>query len=184
MSSSLAEDVSIRELGASDAFAFQEVRLQALQETPTAFGTSHDEERDRPAEDVRALIAGSEESAFFGAFHQTSLVGIVGVGREQRAKKRHTAFVRSMYVAPGYRGLGIGKQLLNVALQRARGWTGVEQVTLAVTAGNDAAVGLYRALGFEEIGRMPRALQIGGAYFDELAMICLIDQPALGAEDV
>ena len=182
--SSMIEEVSIRGLEADDVVAFQEVRLYALQESPTAFGSSHHEERDRPAEAVRALISGSKERVFFGAFHQSSLVGIVGVEREQRAKQRHAAFVRSMFVVPEYRGLGIGKQLLDAAIQRARGWTGVEQVTLAVTAGNDAAVRLYRALGFEVVGRMPRALQIGGAYFDELAMICLIDQPALGAEDV
>jgi ribosomal protein S18 acetylase RimI-like enzyme len=163
--SSLVEEVSIRELEANDVVAFQEVRLYALQESPSAFGSSHDEERDRPTEAVRALISGSKERVFFGAFHQSSLVGIVGVGREQGAKQRHTAFVRSMFVAPEYRGLGIGKQLLDAAIQRARGWMGVEQVTLAVTADNDAAVRLYRTLGFEVVGRMPRALRIESPRF-------------------
>jgi ribosomal protein S18 acetylase RimI-like enzyme len=47
----------------------------------------------------------------------------------------------------------------------------VEQVTLSVTASNEAAVRLYKAAGFMEVGRMPRALKMGPDYFDELMMV-------------
>jgi ribosomal protein S18 acetylase RimI-like enzyme len=174
-------DVLVRELEANDAVAFQAVRLGALQESPSAFGSSVEEERDRPSEAVRALISDSAERVFFGAFARTSLVGMVGVGREQGAKKRHTAFVRSMYVAPECRGLGIGRRLLDAAIQRARDWAGVEQVILEVTADNEAAVRLYRAAGFEAVGRMPRALRLGGEYFDELVMILFVGRRSSGA---
>ncbi len=58
-----------------------------------------------------------------------------------------------------------------LALQQAWSWHGVEQVTLSVTANNEAAVRLYKAAGFMEVGRMPRALKMGRDYFDELIML-------------
>ena len=45
------------------------------------------------------------------------------------------------------------------------------EVTLSVTASNEAAVRLYKAAGFMEVGRMPRALKMGPNYFDELMMV-------------
>ena len=91
--------------------------------------------------------------------------------RLQGLKERHIAFIRSMYVAPKARGHGAGQQLLAAALQQACKWHGVEQVTLSVTASNEAAVRLYKAAGFMEVGRMPRALKMGPNYFDELMMV-------------
>jgi ribosomal protein S18 acetylase RimI-like enzyme len=91
--------------------------------------------------------------------------------RLQGLKERHIAFIRSMYVAPQARGQGAGQQLLAAALQQAWSWQGVEQVTLSVTASNEAAVRLYKSAGFMEVGRMPRALKMGPYYFDELMMV-------------
>jgi len=76
-----------------------------------------------------------------------------------------------MYVAPHVRRQGAGLQLLAAALQQAWSWQGVEQVTLSVTANNEAAVRLYKAAGFMEVGRMPRALKMGPNYYDELMMV-------------
>ena len=45
------------------------------------------------------------------------------------------------------------------------------EVTLSVTASNEAAVRLYKAAGFMEVGRMPRALKMGPNHFDELMMV-------------
>jgi plasmid maintenance system killer protein len=80
---------------------------------------------------------------------------MVGVGREQGLKERHIAFIRSMYVAPQARGQGAGQQLLAAALQQAWSWEGVEQVTLSVTASNDAA-------------KSPEALNVPGFDFHGL----------------
>jgi ribosomal protein S18 acetylase RimI-like enzyme len=47
----------------------------------------------------------------------------------------------------------------------------VEQVLLSVAATQEAAIRLYRSLGFEPFGREPRALKIGNRYVDEEYMI-------------
>lgn len=161
----------LRPLTHEDALEFQRLRLQGLQDSPSSFGSSHEEEVHKTPDQVRQHIASSVERVFLGLFAGAELVGMVGVGREQGLKERHIAFIRSMYVAPGTRGQGAGRQLLDAALQQARAWHGVEQVTLSVTASNEAALRLYQAAGFMEVGRMPRALKVGPSYFDELMMV-------------
>jgi ribosomal-protein-alanine N-acetyltransferase len=52
-------------------------------------------------------------------------------------------------VTPGERRTGIGGQLMTAALSKCSGRT----VLLEVAAGNDSALGLYQAFGFEEISR-------------------------------
>lgn len=165
----------IRQFGAADANAFAQLRLSALQLSASAFGSSHEEEKDRTLAQVQSHLVGSAERVFFGAWlaHE-SLVGIVGVGREPALKERHIASVRSLYVAPSARGQGVGRQLLAAALRQAEAWVGVEQVTLSVTVGQTAAVQLYRSAGFTEVGRMPRALKVGNEYHDELVMLRLV----------
>ncbi|MFM8769608.1 MAG: N-acetyltransferase family protein, partial [Rubrivivax sp.] len=161
----------LRPLTHEDAQEFQRLRRQGLLESPSSFGSSHEEEVHKTPDQVRQHIASSVERVFLGLFAGAELVGMVGVGREQGLKERHIAFIRSMYVAPAARGQGAGRQLLDAALQQARAWHGVEQVTLSVTASNEAALRLYQAAGFMEVGRMPRALKVGPNYFDELMMV-------------
>jgi ribosomal protein S18 acetylase RimI-like enzyme len=165
------DHVHLRPLTAADASEFQRLRLQGLQGSPSSFGSSHEEEVHKTLDQVRQHVAGSVERVFLGLFIGTEMVGMVGVGREQGQKERHIAFIRSMYVAPQARGQGAGQQLLAAALQQAWSWQGVEQVTLSVTASNEAAVRLYKSAGFMEVGRMPRALKMGPNYFDELMMV-------------
>ncbi len=57
------------------------------------------------------------------------------------------AHLANVAVTPMYRGLGLGRHLVELAIGevRGRGW---RRVGLEVRASNDAAVGLYRRLGF------------------------------------
>jgi RimJ/RimL family protein N-acetyltransferase len=166
--------VNIRRLRASDAPAFQALRLYGLKESPSAFGSSFEEEQTRTIQQVEHHLEGTQERVFFGSFADGGLLGMVGVGREQGLKERHIAFIRSMYVAPQARHQGAARGLLQVALNQAAAWSGVEQVTLSVTAANTGALALYRSVGFREVGHMPRALRIGTEYFDEVLMFRLL----------
>lgn len=51
---------------------------------------------------------------------------------------------------------------------------GLRQVTLAVTAGNESAVALYRSMGFEVYGREPHALLVDGVLHDDLQMVRMV----------
>jgi ribosomal protein S18 acetylase RimI-like enzyme len=165
---------NLRPLVASDADAFQHLRLWGLQESASAFGSSYEVERERSIPQVEEHLVGWGDRVFLGGFDGDELLGMIGVERAAGAKERHVAFLRSMYVAPATRGQGLGRYLLLAALQRAASWSGVEQVKLSVTASNEPAVCLYRSAGFVEVGRMPRALLVGQDYFEELSMVRLV----------
>jgi ribosomal protein S18 acetylase RimI-like enzyme len=127
--------------------------------------------RTEPLRRFEGISWGHQNQRSLGGFEETELVGVVGVGREQRANERHMAFIRSMYVVPDARGQGLGRRLLSAALAQAESWHGVEQVKLSVTASNQPAVHLYQSAGFVGVGLVLRALRLGNDYFDELIMV-------------
>ena len=62
--------------------------------------------------------------------------------------------IHDLAVAPEARRQGLGRRLLALVLDLAAA-KGARVVHLEVRAGNAAARGLYRALGFREVGRRP-----------------------------
>lgn len=64
------------------------------------------------------------------------------------------AFFRSIGVAAGHRGQGIGRRLVEACIERARrdgaAWLGLYAADV-----NEAAVSLYRAMGFAETAPAP-----------------------------
>ena len=65
------------------------------------------------------------------------------------------AHVLNVCAAPEEQGRGHGRRLLRALLQLARG-RGAQRVFLEVRPSNPAAIALYHAEGFNEIGRRPR----------------------------
>lgn len=68
-------------------------------------------------------------------------------------------------------GMGVGTLLLGELLSTAKA-AGYEQAELDVVSANAPAIGLYRKLGFETVGTIPRAMKYrDGSYADFLLMI-------------
>jgi [ribosomal protein S18]-alanine N-acetyltransferase len=63
--------------------------------------------------------------------------------------------LRRIAVVPPARGRGLGRDLLAAVIAHARA-SGRDRIELEVAASNLAALGLYRAAGFCEVGRRPR----------------------------
>lgn len=77
------------------------------------------------------------------------LLGYVGV-----ATLGADADVQTLAVAPGQRGRGIGRELVDLAREEARD-AGARYLGLEVREDNHAAVALYTAAGFRAQGRRP-----------------------------
>jgi ribosomal protein S18 acetylase RimI-like enzyme len=165
----------VRMLTMDDGEALWALRLRALADDPEAFGTTHDEALVRGSESVlRRLRESDDEHFYLGAFAgdgDAELAGMVRVDREAGRKDQHKAGITAMYIAPEWRGLGLGRALLEEVIARARQMAGLEQVRLGVVTTNTAAVALYRSLGFVVYGTDPRTLKLGERYWDEHLML-------------
>ena len=162
----------IRPLAVADAAAWRVLRLRALREEPEAFVITAEEEARRGLRDTRSRFrAHGRERNILGAFEDGELVGCVGYYRESYTKIRHKAAIWGMYVAPEQRGRGVGRALMEGALQRIGRLRGVEQVHLAIWAGNRAARALYGSLGFRRTGIERRAAKLGRRYLDDETMV-------------
>lgn len=169
--------MQVRPLNADDARQFQAVRLQGLRDVPTAFASSFEEEEAKPLAAVAKALAADDNGAVFGAFDDSTLVGITGVRREMHHKLAHKAIVWGVFVVPGYRNRGIGRRLVAEALEYAFSTLEIRQVNLVVNTSNRAAIALYESMGFRTFGVEEGFLAVNGVLYDELHMVCVRAQP-------
>ena len=162
----------IRTLAPPDACAFVTLRLRGLQECPEAFASSYEEEVTTPLIEVELRLQPRSDSVIFGAFEEESLCALVGLQREGLAKLAHKAFIWGVYVAPEFRGRGVGARILTHALQHSATVLGTRQVNLGVNTKNTAAVSLYKKIGFVEYGLERGFLLVAGELHDEYQMVC------------
>lgn len=163
----------IRVLEKEDAALYQELRLMGLQQCPEAFGSDYDREVRFSRETViERLQPVDDQQATVGAFGEDGrLWGIAAAIRMGTVKERHKADVCRVFVHPEARGGGAARQLMTELIRLAQGWTGVEQLRLAVNAANEPARRLYMALGFQVYGTERESLKWNGVYYDEELMV-------------
>jgi ribosomal protein S18 acetylase RimI-like enzyme len=124
------------------------------------------------------LRAVPEGNFLIGAFVGLQMVGQAGFIRHEGRKVHHKGYIWGVYVTEAARGQGGAKAMLTQLLDRARGYSGLEQVTLSVSVPQEAARRLYRALGFEVYGYEKHALKIGETYVDDEHMVLWLRKPA------
>lgn len=162
----------IRQLVADDAEVFRAIRLEALLDSPEAFGGDHGEESARPLE---AFTVQLTDSAVFGAFQHGDLCGVAGLFWSESVKRRHIGNLYTVYVTPKARGTGCALPLIEAAVEHAHR-LGKNQVLLGVATQNAPALALYRKAGFEVYGTEPRSLYVNGRFIDEHMMVRFLDE--------
>jgi RimJ/RimL family protein N-acetyltransferase len=83
---------------------------------------------------------------------------------------RGTGVLARVLVAPAARGRGIGEAMLRAVLRTAFAELRVELLLLRVYAHNDAALGLYRRLGFRRLQLAPELVDVAGQRWEVLTM--------------
>lgn len=160
--------MDIRLLTPNDAEIFKQLRMERCLDSPTAFGSSYEEEGAVPLEEIRERLTRTESEGnfVFGAFVGDELAGMVGLRRNQRLKYHHKADLWGMFVRREWRGHGAGKYLLDAAIEHAKTLRGLRQISLGVNTLNQTARGLYQSRGFVTYGIESGALYYEGAYYD------------------
>lgn len=154
-----------------DAEKYRIIRLESLQNSPESFASSYEEEKDLSVEELLNKFQ-SDESFTYGAFDDGQLVGIITLYKDLLYKLSHRAHIGAMYVSPLKRSLGLGKLLMEEAVEKAKSIEGLEQVYLAVVSSNKSAKKLYRSLGFEVFGTEKKGLRLhNNSYYDVDFMI-------------
>ena len=130
-----------------------------------------------PLEDVRKFV---ERVLDRGGASVVALDGDHVVGWCDIVRRKGPGFEHAGVLGTGllreYRGMGIGRRLLEAALVRARD-AGIERVELGVWASNDRARKLYEGTGFATEGVQRRARLLDGVADDLVLMARLRDEP-------
>lgn len=153
-----------------DAEAFRDLRLEALEREPRAFGSLVEEERVRDLDFFRdRLRARQEGNVVYGAFVEGALVGIAGMYRAEGAARRHRGTLWTVYVQPAHRGGGISRGLILALVAHCR--RHIDVLTGLVVADNHRARAFYRGLGFSVSGIERKALKFAGVPVDEEILV-------------
>jgi GNAT superfamily N-acetyltransferase len=157
--------VLVRETVADDWQALRDIRLEALRDAPTAFGSTYEQETERGEAHWRDRIArGGTFLAFVPEVSATEPSGLIGGYQEDPV----TVELVSMYVRPRARGRGVGEALVAAVIDWA-GQRNAAAVRLWVTETNTPALALYERCGFALTGeRQPVPFHPS---IDEVAMI-------------
>jgi GNAT superfamily N-acetyltransferase len=144
--------VTVRRVRASEWPKLKAVRLAALLDEPSAFGSTYAAEAAAGDEHwvkrASRAEAGVETVTFF-AVDGGAVVGLVAGYRPDLAQP--SVELVSMWVEPAARRAGVARALVDAVIAWARE-VGAARVELWVTRGNAAAASLYRAAGFGETG--------------------------------
>jgi ribosomal protein S18 acetylase RimI-like enzyme len=142
------DTLTVGRLVAGEWQTYRAIRLAMLSESPSAFGSSHDEasRHDAPAwkqrlQDNIVLLARVGPTPAGCAMYST-------LG--QRDPGDCALF--GMWVDPAFRGAGVGRALVEAVVEQARE-AGKHRVVLHVVSGNAAATELYERAGFIPTGR-------------------------------
>jgi GNAT superfamily N-acetyltransferase len=142
---SSATDVVIWRLVPDDWQQFKDVRIAALRDSPDAFSATLDDTLKRSEMEWRQGLAARTQ------FVATVGGEVVGTAGGIAAGSGKYAELISMWVAPGWRGRGVGGQLVGAVL----GWAqsaGFGEVRLWVVEGNELAEKVYARMGFVRTG--------------------------------
>jgi ribosomal protein S18 acetylase RimI-like enzyme len=163
-----ADPIEIRRLArenAVDAVLYRDIRLEALQANPEAFGSTFEIGNALPLSSFSDRLG---NSTVLGAFRGTELVGIAGFAVQQGQKKAHKGTLWGMYVRPAATNATVGRRLVEAVCNHAR--QQVELIQLSVVLDNQQARSLYARSGFLEYGVEKNALRQAGRYYDEVLM--------------
>lgn len=143
--------------------------IRAIFNSEIAVSTALWEDSPRSSETVRAWWDTKVKAGFpvIGAFDGETLIGFATYGQFRPQSGYRLSVEHSVYLVATYRGLGIGRQLLEVIVERAR-LAGMHAIIGVIDSANAASRQLHESAGFELVGTLPEV----GRKFDRWLDAC------------
>jgi ribosomal protein S18 acetylase RimI-like enzyme len=133
----------IKMLGPDEWTELRDIRLSALKDSPDAFLATYGEESERDESYWRSEFARCD---WHVGFENGLAISLLGCTRDIR-QRTSPPYLEYLWVSPGARRRGVAFDLVSYVVERLRA-AGVRLAYLWVLDGNDAAVRLYRRVGF------------------------------------
>ncbi|MFA6301754.1 MAG: GNAT family N-acetyltransferase [Legionella sp.] len=157
--------LAIKLLTAADLSCLKQIRQQALEEEPQAYGQTLIEFFEQG--DAYAFEA---ENGVVGAFDGDRLLGMLGFYVKNSEKQRHKLYLWGLYVAGESRGQGIGRSLIHyVGAFVAK--DSIRQILVHVIVPNEALLGFYNSCGFELMSSESDAYFFEGKSWEQVLLV-------------
>ncbi len=139
----------ISRLVTGDESVLRDIRLRALADSPSAYGSTLEEETALTEADWQKRLARIDAATFVYRENDGAACGLVTAVIDDDFA--HIAWLLSMWVEPSKRGGGVAGQLIDevIAWSRAQKCT---YILLQVTSGNTSAERTYEKRGFRKTG--------------------------------
>lgn len=111
----------------------------------------------------------SNNSIFLVAEFNNQLIGNIDLTGSKRSKIGHTAML-GMGIDENWRNQGLGKILIECAIEWAKKKSDIEIVWLDVYSSNEIGYNLYQKMGFEVSGIIKNFFKEGQNYIDKVQM--------------
>lgn len=161
-------NLEIIELSSQDWHLFKDIRLEALQSDPDAFGATFIGEASWSDDEWIKRISDPKRFYLFAKSHD-KIIGMVGVAQSKEEKK--ILIVIGMYINKEFRKQGLGKRLLEEALDKARKFEGYDQLKLWVHKDQQPAISLYKSMDFVTVEEIGEEENIDPMYHNSLVMV-------------
>lgn len=172
----LPDAYEVRAIRPDELEAWWELRLQGLREHPDAFGADYDASAERGPGHLEASTREGGIDRIFGAITAEGRIDSQAGVYHEGGKRRHIAVIWGVHTHPDWRGKGLSKALIRLAIEHCRSFPEIRQVHISVNAENAAALAVYTGAGFIPWGREPRALMTESGFHDEIHMEMMLDR--------
>lgn len=126
---------------------------------------------------MRFWLEQREASGFpvFVAESNGTIAGYASYGAFRSGEGYSGTVEHTVYVAEPFQRRGIARDLVNALIARAQN-AGVRRMIGGISSGAEGSYALHKALGFEEVGRLPGIGRKFGQDLDLILMIYRLDR--------
>lgn len=164
---------TIRKAELKDYALVKNMMLVGLKEDPTAFSVSLGEYENNSEYwwmgYINPFLTNNYQEMYL-SMDGEKLEGMIGITYDSKQRKKHIASFVWFYVEKSHRGNGIGKALMDKALDVLSNNNQIEKLSLLVVASQEKAIEIYKKHGFEIGGTLKKELKISSEFFDVLIM--------------